>query len=84
MHSGHVTVDDLHRKIRERESEIRDITSQYDEIESSFIKKEHMFKNSKSYMEEVLKQIGESKINNQTLGQKNIRLQIMASQARSL
>jgi hypothetical protein len=58
MNSGHVTVDDLHRKIRERESETRDISAQYEEIESSFIKKENMFKNSKTYMEEVLKQIG--------------------------
>lgn len=49
--SGVVTVDDLMRKIRERESELRDITKQFDEIEQSFIKKESIFKDSKAYIE---------------------------------
>ena len=62
--SGHLTTDDLLRKIRERESEIKDITSQFEDIESNFIRKEKIFKDSKSYMEEILKQIGEAKINN--------------------
>ena len=65
--SGHLTTDELMRKIREREGEIRDITGQFEEIESNFIKKEKIFKDSKSYMEEVLKQIGEQKMVNQTL-----------------
>ncbi len=72
--SGHVTTDDLMRKIRERESEIRDITSQYDEIETSFLKRESIFKDSKAYIESIMKEIGEAKINNQTLIMQNNRI----------
>jgi hypothetical protein len=53
--TGHLTTDDILRKIREREAEIRDIVNKFDEIESSFIKKEKITKDSKSYMDEVLK-----------------------------
>ena len=42
--SGHLTIDDLTRKIRERESEIRDLVNQYSEIESNFLKKEQIYK----------------------------------------
>jgi hypothetical protein len=62
--TGHVTTDDLLRKIRERESEVRDITREFETMEAEFIKKEKIFVDSKAYMEEVLKQIHEAKINN--------------------
>lgn len=62
--TGHLTTDDLLRKIRDRESEIRDLTTQFQDVEASLIKKERMFKESKSYMDEIIKQIGEQKINN--------------------
>ena len=82
--TGHYTTDNLLHKIRERESEIRDITRQFEEIEQSFIKKESIFKDSKSYMEQLLKEIGEAKINNQTLQLKNSRIHLQAAQAKSL
>jgi len=59
-----VSADELTRKIRERESEIRDITRKYDDIDTDFIKKDKIFKDSKAYMDEVLKQIHEAKLNN--------------------
>ncbi len=55
--TGNVSADDLIKKIRDRESEIRDITHKFEEIEISFLKKEKIFHDSKAYMEEVLKQI---------------------------
>lgn len=74
--TGHVTTDDLLRKIRERESEVRDITREFEQMEAEFIKKEKIFVDSKAYMEEVMKQIHEAKINNQTLASKNMMLHI--------
>ena len=59
-----MSADELTRKIRERESEIRDITRKYDDIDTDFIKKDKIFKDSKAYMDEVLKQIHEAKLNN--------------------
>lgn len=53
--TGHVTMDDMLRKIRERESELRDINHQFDSIEADFIKKEKIFIDSKAYMEEIIK-----------------------------
>ena len=67
-----MTVDDLLRKIREREGEIRDISHQFDQMEAEFIKKEKIFIDSKVYMEEIIKQIQEAKSNNQVLAHKNI------------
>lgn len=40
-------------------------------MELEYINKEKIFKESDSYMAEVRKQIGEAKINNVTLKQKN-------------
>ena len=82
--TGHVTVDDMLRKIRERESELRDINHQYDSIEGEFIKKEKIFIDSKVYMEEIIKQIQEAKINNDTLRHKNIIAHMQFSQTKSL
>ncbi len=82
--TGHVTTDDLLRKIRERESEVRDITREFETMEAEFIKKEKIFVDSKAYMEEVLKQIHEAKINNQTLASKNMMLHIQFSQTKSM
>ena len=65
--TGHLSTDDLLRKIREREAEIRDLTNEFQDVEGNLIKKEKIFKESKSYMDEILKQLGEAKINNQTL-----------------
>ena len=59
-----MSADELTRKIRERESEIRDITRKYDDIDTDFIKKDKIFKDSKAYMDEVLKQIHEAKATN--------------------
>jgi hypothetical protein len=72
------------RKIREREGEIRDISHQFDAIEAEFIKKEKIFIDSKAYMEEVIKQIQEAKINNQTLHHKNIMAHMKFAQTKSL
>ena len=82
--SGHLTTDDLLRKIREREAEVRDITRQFEEIEQGFLRKESIFKDSKSYMEQLLREIGEAKISNQTLQLKNSRVHLQAAQAKSL
>lgn len=62
------------RKLKERDSELRDISRRFEDIESGFINKEKIFKESKSYMEELLKQIREIRINNETLKQKNLSL----------
>ena len=59
-----MSADELTRKIRERESELRDITRKYDDIDTDFIKKDKIFKDSKAYMDEVLKQIHEAKATN--------------------
>lgn len=72
------------RKIRERESELKDITKQFDEIEQSFIKKESIFKDSKAYIEHISKEITEVRSQNQLLSMKNNKLTIIASQAKTL
>ncbi len=55
-HGGQmVTTDDLVRKIREREGEVRDITMQYEQLNVEFLKKEKIFNESKTYMQEILK-----------------------------
>lgn len=64
MNSGNLTADDLLRKIRERESEISDITREYDQVYASFSKNEKIFVDSKAYQEELLKQIHEKKLKN--------------------
>lgn len=79
MSSGNMTTDDLLRKIRERDAEIRDIKNEYDDIEQDFIKKEKIFVDSKAYMEDIMKQIHEAKLANQGLISKNMRLHIQFS-----
>jgi hypothetical protein len=59
-----VTADDLIRKIREREAEVRDISMQFEHLNVEFIKKEKIFNESKTYMQEILKQIHEKKLEN--------------------
>ncbi len=49
MNSGNLTTDDLLRKIRERESEISDITRDYIQVYASFNKNEKIFVDSKAY-----------------------------------
>ena len=48
------------------------------------MKKERIFKESKDYIQEVLKQINEQKIENQVLEQKNMRLHLNVSQHKML
>jgi hypothetical protein len=80
IHGGHpVTADDVIRKIRERDAELRDITLQYEHLNLDFLKKERIFNDSKTYMSEVLKQIHDAKLENQQLSQKNMRLHIQSS-----
>ena len=84
MSSGNLTTDDLLRKIRERDAEIRDVTHKFDDIQGNLIKREKIFLDSKAYMEEILKQINEAKYQNQALAQKNMRLHLQFSQTKSL
>lgn len=84
VNTGQVTVDDLLRKIRERDSELRDINHQFDAIQADFIQKEKIFIDSKVYMEEIIKQIQEAKLNNDTLRHKNIIAHMQFSQTKSL
>ena len=79
MNSGMVTTDELMRKIREREEEVRDIVREFDEIEQSFIKRETIYKESNSYIEQITKQINEVRSQNQLLQMKNNKVSIMAS-----
>ena len=82
--TGHLTTDDLMRKIRERDAEARDLTKQFEEIHLDFQKKEKIFQDSRAYMEEVNKQISDAKLSNYTLQQQNMRLHMQFSQAKSL
>ena len=79
-----VTADDVIRKIRERDSELREISMQVETLQVEFTKKERIFKESKDYIQEVLKQINDQKIENQVLEQKNMRLHLQVSQHRVL
>jgi len=79
-----LTQDDLLRKIRERDSEIREISQQVESLNLDFIKKEKIFNESKAYMEQVLKDIHSKRLENQTLSQKNMRLHIQVQQSTSL
>ena len=76
--------NELLRRIQERDTEIRDLSLKYEEIEHGFLKRESMFKDSNSYMEQIMKEITEVKLSNQTLMLQNSKSQIMASQAKSL
>ncbi|CDW85652.1 protein fantom [Stylonychia lemnae] len=84
MTTGRVTTDELLRKIREREEEVHDISREFDEMNRKFIHKETLFKESKAYIDQILNEIGIQKKLNQELSMKNNRVQIQASQARSL
>ncbi len=55
LSTGHITTDDIMRKIKERNEEVRDMTKRYEEVEANFIKNERIFNDSKAYLEELLK-----------------------------
>ena len=59
-----LTQDDVLRKIRERESEIRELTNQLETVNLDFLKREKIFNTTKTYMEELYKQIYEKKNEN--------------------
>lgn len=82
--TGNVYQDDIIKKIREKDDEIKDIRRNMDDLEMNFINKERIFKESKAYMDELLKQIREQRVNNETLKQKNLRLHIQASSVKDL
>ncbi len=85
MNGGHaVTSEDIMRKLKERESELREINMQYETLNIDFTKKERIFNDSKTFISEVLKQIHEAKLQNQMIQQKNVRLHIQVSQHRAL
>ena len=52
------------RKIRERDSEIRELTNQLESVNLDFLKREKIFNTTKTYMEELYKQIYEKKNEN--------------------
>lgn len=63
MNGGHVvTAEDILRKLKERESELREINMQYETLNIDFTKKERIFNDSKTFIQEVLKQIHEAKL----------------------
>jgi acyl-[acyl carrier protein]--UDP-N-acetylglucosamine O-acyltransferase len=59
-----LTQDDVLRKIRERDSEIRELTNQLESVNLDFLKREKIFNTTKTYMEELYKQIYEKKNEN--------------------
>ena len=50
--------------MRERDTELREISMQVETVHIEYMKKERIFKESKDYIQEVLKQINEQKIEN--------------------
>jgi hypothetical protein len=50
-----LTHDDVLRKIRERDSEIREQTNQLESVNLDFLKREKIFNTTKTYMEELYK-----------------------------
>lgn len=59
-----LTQEDVLRKIRERDSEIRELTNQLESVNLDFLKREKIFNTTKTYMEELYKQIYEKKNEN--------------------
>jgi len=57
---------------------------QVETVHIEYMKKERIFKESKDYIQEVLKQINEQKIENQVLEQNNMRLHLNVSQHKML
>lgn len=50
-----------------KEEELREISKGMEDLEMKFISQEKIFGESKHYMDEILKQIREERINNETL-----------------
>jgi len=74
-HTGVMAQDEMINKIRDRDAEIREMQNKYDDLESGFISKENMFKESKAYMQDLLKQVQEAKKRNIELELQNSRLE---------
>ncbi len=65
--TGMITQDAMINQIKDRDAEIREVQMKYEDYEASFINKENIFKESKHYFDEVMKEIREQRVNNETL-----------------
>ena len=65
--TGKHTIDQVMNIIRDKDEELKDISKSMEDLELNFINKERIFKESKSFMDEILKQIREARINNEIL-----------------
>jgi hypothetical protein len=55
MTGGKVHVEEVMNKLKNKDEELREVVRKMEDYESQFINKERIFKESKSYMEEILK-----------------------------
>ena len=78
--SGHfMTQEDVLRKIREREAEIRELSNKLEEVNLDYMKREKIFVTTKTYMEQLYKEIYEKKNENSKLEQENMSLNLKIS-----
>ena len=78
--SGHfMTQEDVLRKIREREAEIRELNNKLEEVNLDYMKREKIFVTTKTYMEQLYKEIYEKKNENSKLEQENMSLNLKIS-----
>ena len=74
-----MTQEDVLRKIREREAEIRELNNKLEEVNLDYMKREKIFVTTKAYMEQLYKEIYEKKNENSKLEQENMSLNLKIS-----
>jgi uncharacterized protein YgiM (DUF1202 family) len=67
------------RKIRERESEIRELNNKLEEVNLDYMKREKIFVTTKTYMEQLYKEIYDKKNENSKMEQENMSLNLKIS-----
>jgi uncharacterized protein YgiM (DUF1202 family) len=67
MSGQFMTQEDVLRKIREREAEIRELNNKLEEVNLDYMKREKIFVTTKAYMEQLYKEIYEKKNENSEL-----------------
>jgi hypothetical protein len=79
MSGQFMTQEDVLRKIREREAEIRELNNKLEEVNLDYMKREKIFVTTKAYMEQLYKEIYEKKNENSKLEQENMSLNLKIS-----
>ncbi len=82
MHSsGVATHDELVRRLQDKDKQLREISGKFENLEQSFVNKENIFKESKGYMEEVMKEVREYRVKVEQIKSQNMKLHIQAGSA---